>query len=505
MLYNCDVIMLLARIVFLTTVAAVTHHPGNIACPGVCVALRIAQYCEAYMDARDLCVKGKVCCVSEQTSTILREINDTKFDIKRPTVSPPTMPATTRSPKRPCTGDCVDRVFSLFCDHVQHDMACYGNKICCVIKETPSNTKVITTTTPKPGPKCLGDCVSPVFAVSCDKLDEQAVCTGMNRCCLDRLQQTTAKPNTTTCRGFCYHKVMSDFCFKWDRNGSCDGEKLCCIDDVERNTSTSIASPTQRPENKCRGDCVDPIHDICGNVDFAGACPGMTRCCLDEIDDTYISTTVISNFASHMCRGECVDHFSAVFRCQNLADAAVCPGKQGCCLDKLLKPSTTTSTTTTTISTPSPPKPCSHFCVDPVNSHCYNPDEEGECPNSMVCCYDLDGITTTKQPSFSIIRRGPPCAGECKSGLFSLLCAKVDEDASCPGDMLCCLPPDEPTTTVKTTTTTVETWPRCPGQCIHRLLGVRCDPPAELVDGTECEPEGWQCCVNTRLNEVYPQ
>ena len=34
------------------------------ACPGVCVAERIADYCEAVLDVSDLCKPGLRCCVS---------------------------------------------------------------------------------------------------------------------------------------------------------------------------------------------------------------------------------------------------------------------------------------------------------------------------------------------------------------------------------------------------------------------------------------------------------
>lgn len=38
--------------------------PKNKACPGVCVADRIAEYCEAYLTTGGLCKSGSKCCVS---------------------------------------------------------------------------------------------------------------------------------------------------------------------------------------------------------------------------------------------------------------------------------------------------------------------------------------------------------------------------------------------------------------------------------------------------------
>lgn len=37
------------------------------ACPGVCVAERIADYCEAVLDASELCKSGLRCCVSRDS------------------------------------------------------------------------------------------------------------------------------------------------------------------------------------------------------------------------------------------------------------------------------------------------------------------------------------------------------------------------------------------------------------------------------------------------------
>lgn len=37
------------------------------ACPGVCVAERIADYCEAVLDVSELCKSGLCCCVSRDS------------------------------------------------------------------------------------------------------------------------------------------------------------------------------------------------------------------------------------------------------------------------------------------------------------------------------------------------------------------------------------------------------------------------------------------------------
>lgn len=42
-----------------------TTNGKDKACPGVCVADRIAEYCEAYLTTSGLCKAGSKCCVSQ--------------------------------------------------------------------------------------------------------------------------------------------------------------------------------------------------------------------------------------------------------------------------------------------------------------------------------------------------------------------------------------------------------------------------------------------------------
>lgn len=42
-----------------------TGNGKDKACPGVCVADRIAEYCEAYLTTSGLCKSGSKCCVSQ--------------------------------------------------------------------------------------------------------------------------------------------------------------------------------------------------------------------------------------------------------------------------------------------------------------------------------------------------------------------------------------------------------------------------------------------------------
>lgn len=70
-------------------------------------------------------------------------------------------------------------------------------------------------------------------------------------------------------------------------------------------------------------------------------------------------------------------------------------------------------------------------------------------------------LTTTPAPKQ---RPGHKCRGDCISGLFSLLCDNVDEDAVCPGEGVCCITENKavetttrrPTTPRPTTPVSVE-------------------------------------------------
>uniref|UniRef100_A0A2A4K5J5 Protein masquerade clip-domain domain-containing protein n=1 Tax=Heliothis virescens TaxID=7102 RepID=A0A2A4K5J5_HELVI len=570
MLYISDVTMTVARIMFLVTLAAAhptaTLRPGtstsnaitsqatrtkfyshaftttpvrrgtrgiftedNIACPGVCVALRIAQHCEAYIDNPGLCTRGKVCCVSPDKKSNAKGADEKKNAVKRPTKKggilisatnkfsrtnnptrgpndvfrkPPPFPSsllsgttssTIQKSGPQCSGDCVSKVLALFCNNVHEELACPGNKICCMT-EPSTSTRRTTTTTLMPGPKCPGDCVSPVFSVSCNKLDEEAECSGNLRCCLDRAEQTENwKPHTRVpCRGYCVHMFMSDLCSNLDESASCEGANLCCLDEVVRNTTGPV---TISPEKKCPGVCVDPIEEICNNVDGYAECPGMARCCLDQLDEPYTRPLITTSRPNRKCNGKCVDRFSSIFECKHLAVGAACSGTDGCCLDNYEK----TTTELVITSTPSPGPPCRGHCVDPLEVHCYNQDRGAFCPHMKICCYDTYGRTPAKP-----FKPSRECKGDCISGLFSLLCDDVDQEAGCPGEGVCCLMQEKSSTTSTTTTTTATAWPPCPGQCIHGMMRASCVHPAVIIVGTECELEGWQCCDYTRMNEVNP-
>lgn len=116
-------------------------------CPGVCVAERIADYCEAYITTENLCKPGLRCCVSSDAygDKLPNNIvipNKSKNTSRVTTIKPqittdyykPTKPITktTPPPIQECPGECVSGLFALFCDDINTDVECPGEATCCI-------------------------------------------------------------------------------------------------------------------------------------------------------------------------------------------------------------------------------------------------------------------------------------------------------------------------------------------------------------------------------------
>ncbi|XP_026500234.1 protein masquerade [Vanessa tameamea] len=251
------------------------------------------------------------------------------------------------------------------------------------------------------------------------------------------------------------------------------------------------------------------------------------------------------------CPGVCM-HSVAAFICSSVLEEITCPSpNMKCCVDEPIgndtmittnKPFTTRYTTTESESeeeefTTKPPNDkykdsgniaCPGICVASHLSHYCEAylTSSGLCVSGRSCCVSQDGFGdrrppdlvvpaenrySTKRPITTLTTTPPPkqkpgrkCRGECVTGFFYLLCANVDEDASCPADESCCL--SDSTTEVATrrphTTprpTTPAPLPRCPGHCIINLIRSLCERPAVLIPNTNCKLSGTVCCDNTRI------
>ncbi|VVD00288.1 unnamed protein product [Leptidea sinapis] len=169
---------------------------GNIACPGVCVESRLTQYCEAYLTSGELCVSGRLCCVSkdgygDRRPPDLVVPNEKKHSTKRPITALTTTPYPKTKPGRKCRGDCISGLFALLCDHVDEEAVCpsegtpavliphtnckLSGSICCdntrlPPRTTPRTTTTTTTTTPAPvdpRPDCPGSCIVSLLSFTC--------------------------------------------------------------------------------------------------------------------------------------------------------------------------------------------------------------------------------------------------------------------------------------------------------------------------------------------------
>ncbi|XP_044742101.1 protein masquerade-like [Chrysoperla carnea] len=241
---------------------------GSNPCPGVCVAERVADYCEAILVSEDLCKPHSRCCVTQDlygdkkpnnlvipnknkngqnshndshgggttvkhTTSYYHHHTTTPYTPYMPHTSHMTQapPKTALQQKfRPCNGECVSGLFALFCDDVNSEADCPGDASCCV---THSSTDHVTTT-PKP--------------------------------------TSTPKPQLPRCPGFCIHNIMVAFCERPSilipDTLNCKKEFMCC--DNTRIPVTPKQKPrptpqtttpipvTQRPDNRtdCPGSCI---------------------------------------------------------------------------------------------------------------------------------------------------------------------------------------------------------------------------------------------------------
>lgn len=149
------------------------------ACSGVCVADRIAEYCEAYLITSGLCKVGSKCCVprdnypdklpadlripngnnnqtmAKPTKPIISTTSNSQRP--RPPVKMTNRPTRPQEPSResvegnqisprPCDGECVSGLFALFCDELDSEAYCPNEGSCCVGSENSG----VQQTTPKP-------------------------------------------------------------------------------------------------------------------------------------------------------------------------------------------------------------------------------------------------------------------------------------------------------------------------------------------------------------------
>ncbi|XP_046687888.1 protein masquerade isoform X2 [Homalodisca vitripennis] len=229
------------------------------ACPGVCVAERIADYCEAVLDVASLCKQGLRCCVSRDSygedtppNLVIMDRNSSHSETKVATTTTTPAPASRPPPAmRPCRGECVSGLFALFCDDIDTQAHCPGDDSCCITNPTapasepPPRPRPATTPPPPPTttqrptpstpalPKCPGFCLLNIMAAFCERpsvlIPHTWNCKRGSVCCDNTRQATTARPRPTTttttttppppddrpdCPGSCIVSYLSFTCFR---------------------------------------------------------------------------------------------------------------------------------------------------------------------------------------------------------------------------------------------------------------------------------------------------
>ncbi|XP_068619702.1 protein masquerade [Battus philenor] len=224
---------------FFTTVAPDRHKDsGNIACPDVCVEVQLAQYCQAYLTSPKLCIKGRVCCVTkdyygENPPDNLVIPNEKHHHTKRPSTALTTTPSPKKKIDRSCRGECISGLFVLLCDHVDEQATCAEGGTCCITdtKGTDVTTRRPTTTprptTPAPLPRCPSFCLPTVMAAFCkypSEIISYTNCKLANMFCCDNTRAAkTPRPTT------------------------------------QRPTTTTTTQAPADPRPDCPGSCVVPL------------------------------------------------------------------------------------------------------------------------------------------------------------------------------------------------------------------------------------------------------
>ncbi|XP_050421336.1 protein masquerade isoform X2 [Adelges cooleyi] len=256
------------------TTASSNDNPV-ITCPGVCVAERIADYCEAVLNVTEMCKTGLRCCVSKDAflgaeHLVVLDRNSTRISVttsphRTPAATTPTPTTTTLATttgqaapagSKQCRGECVSGLFALFCDDVDSDAYCPGeDSSCCVTAPVTDGaggasqasplpasrpaSRPPATTTQAPavhnGPKCPGFCLLNLMAAFCER-------------------PSVLVPNTSTCK-------RGSVC--------CDNTKAAAAPPAAAQkprprppapTTTTTSMPPPPPDGRpeCPGSCIVP-------------------------------------------------------------------------------------------------------------------------------------------------------------------------------------------------------------------------------------------------------
>lgn len=245
-------------------------------CPGVCVAERIADYCEAVINIAEMCKPGLKCCVSRDSfSNAEKPANFIILDRNTTTMKPHTTDGAasttstsltvTTSTKtllnaKQCQGECVNGLLALFCDDIDTNAFCPGEDSCCITNPVSSSASATHSTTYSQysSSKAPSTYFTSTFSTTTPYV-------------------TKSTPSLPRCPGYCLLNIMAAFCERPSvlipQTSTCKKGSVCC-DNTRAATSqkprphitmtttttaatTTMASPPD-PRSDCPGSCIVP-------------------------------------------------------------------------------------------------------------------------------------------------------------------------------------------------------------------------------------------------------
>ncbi|KAH0947940.1 hypothetical protein HN011_001478 [Eciton burchellii] len=258
-------------------------------CSGICMAERIADYCDAILVIESLCKPGYKCCVSRDIFgdspppelQVIDRTNSSRYDEKKGDKasskisfsSTTTRPNTSQSTSVSATSASATTMTTMTTTTKQPTTMMMS-------------TMIAATTRPKPAllNPCKGECTSDLSAFFCNNIDGEADCPAdgsvLTVCCINEPQKTetttTIRPYTKApqprlppCPGFCLLTIMAAFCERPNviiaKTSTCQSGSICC-DNTKSPPQTSRPRPTPRPSTtvslppdprpECPGSCI---------------------------------------------------------------------------------------------------------------------------------------------------------------------------------------------------------------------------------------------------------
>nr|SVE75673.1 EOG090X03V0 [Daphnia hispanica] len=231
-------------------------------CPGVCVATRISDYCEAVLNVDGLCKTAMKCCVTKSLFgesepppelVILNEASSTGASTTEAstTTSPATTtvratttttrprpkPSTTAVPAagddKRCKGTCVTGFFSYLCDFIDAKAICANGGKCCISRREGSGgvseQKTNNVTAPASGSRPAPNSSKPSVATTTTAKPT----TAKPKITTTTVPTTTTAPLPKRCPGVCLPGLMSAFCSKPsvvvnNPPNLCERGSICC-------------------------------------------------------------------------------------------------------------------------------------------------------------------------------------------------------------------------------------------------------------------------------------